>query len=75
LIDMEAKTRKLVTGLGPEKSKKIFLFTQPGEYPNRPNGVQDSTHLNEKGAMMVAALAVEGIKELKLPLAKYLKKD
>jgi lysophospholipase L1-like esterase len=65
-IDMEAKTRKLVTDLGPEKSKLLFLFCKPGEYANRPEGVQDSTHLNRFGAHQVAGLFVDGLKEQKL---------
>jgi lysophospholipase L1-like esterase len=72
-IDMEAKTRKLVTEAGREGSKSIYLFCKPGEYPNRPAGVQDSTHLSVKGAHQVAGLFVEGVRELKLPVAKCLK--
>jgi lysophospholipase L1-like esterase len=72
-IDMEAKTRKLVTESGQEKSKSLFLFCKPGEYINRPNGVQDSTHLNSYGAHQVAGLFVDGVKELKLPLVSFLK--
>jgi len=67
-VDMEAKTRKLVSESGPEKSKAIFLFCKPGEYQNRPAGVQDSTHLNREGARLVAGLFVTGMKELKSPL-------
>jgi len=72
-IDMEAKTRKLVTEAGREGSKSIYLFCKPGEYPNRPAGVQDSTHLSVKGAHQVAGLFAEGVRELKLPVARYLK--
>jgi lysophospholipase L1-like esterase len=35
--------------------------------------VKDNTHFNPTGAHKMAELAVEGIKELKLPLAAYLK--
>lgn len=72
-IDMEEKTRKLVAELGPEKSVSLFLFCQPGEYPNRPRGVQDSTHLNNYGAHQVANLFIDGVKELELPLLRLLK--
>ena len=72
-IDMEAKTRKLVTDAGREGSKSIFLFCKPGEYPNRPNGIQDSTHLNGSGAHKIAGLFVEGMREVKLPVVEYLK--
>jgi lysophospholipase L1-like esterase len=72
-IDMEAKTRRLVSDLGREKSKSLFLFCKAGEYANRPNGVQDSTHLNNFGAQQVASLFVDGVKELKLTLVSFLK--
>jgi lysophospholipase L1-like esterase len=72
-IDMEAKTRKLITELGPEKSKLIFLFCKPGEYATRPNGVQDSTHLNNFGAHQVANLFIDGLKEIKIPVVSFLK--
>ena len=72
-VDMEALTRRLVSELGPEKSKSLYLFCKPDEYPNRKNGVQDSTHLNEVGARKVAALFVEDVKKQKLPLQGLLK--
>jgi len=72
-IDMEAKTRKVVAELGAEKSKTLYLFTKPGEYPNRPTGVQDSTHLNNFGARTFAGLFVEEVKSQKLPLKGLLK--
>jgi lysophospholipase L1-like esterase len=72
-VDMEAKTRKIVAESGPEKSKSLFLFCKPGEYINRPNGIQDSTHLNREGARQIAGLFVDGLKELELPLISFLK--
>lgn len=72
-VDMEALTRKVVSKSGTEKSKKLYLFTKPGEYQNRKNGVQDSTHLNVKGAHTFARLFVNDVKKQKLPLSKYLK--
>jgi lysophospholipase L1-like esterase len=72
-VDMEAKTRKLVSELGTEKSKSLYLFCKPGEYPNRKNGVQDSTHLNGVGARKVAGLFVKEVKKQKLPLKGLLK--
>jgi lysophospholipase L1-like esterase len=35
--------------------------------------VKDNTHFNRDGAKTMAGLAAQGIKELNLPLAKYLK--
>jgi lysophospholipase L1-like esterase len=72
-VDMEAKTRTLVAGLGSEKSKSLYLFCKPGEYSNRKDGVQDSTHLNRSGALQVAGLFVKEVKKQKLPLGRLLK--
>ena len=72
-IDMEARSRKLVTEMGSEKSKSLFLFCKPGEYSTRPNGVQDSTHLNHYGAKVIASLFVDGLKEQKIKLARFAK--
>ena len=30
---------------GEEKSKKLFLHIEPGEYPSLPEGRKDDTHL------------------------------
>jgi lysophospholipase L1-like esterase len=68
LIDLQKKSEKLISELGPEKSKELFVYTNPGEYPNRPNGIKDDTHLNKKGALKIAELAIEGMKEINLPL-------
>ncbi len=60
LIDLTAMTKKLVESYGPEKSKELYIST-------------DKTHLTILGATKVAELAVEGIRQLKLPLSDYLK--
>ncbi|MEO6733561.1 MAG: rhamnogalacturonan acetylesterase [Ferruginibacter sp.] len=72
-IDMEARSRKLVTEMGSEKSKSLFLFCNPGEYSTRPTGVQDSTHLNHYGAEVIASLFIDGLKEQKIKLARFAK--
>ncbi|MBN1568070.1 MAG: rhamnogalacturonan acetylesterase [Acidobacteria bacterium] len=73
LLDLQLRTKKLVSDLGPEQSKSLFLYVPPGAYPNRPGGTQDDTHLNPEGAAAIARLAVEEMKALKLPLAEHLK--
>lgn len=74
LIDMEKSTRELVAPMGPELSKSLYDFTKPGEYPTRPKGSQDSTHLCVKGAKMFAELFIKEAKTKKIVLEKYLKK-
>jgi lysophospholipase L1-like esterase len=59
LLDLQLRTKNLVSALGPEKSKNIFLHVSPGVYSRRPEGVQDDTHLSPEGATAVARMAVE----------------
>ena len=74
LIDMHQTSEKVLVNYGVEESKKLFLQLQPGENPNYPNGVNDNTHFNPRGAEEMAKLAVAGIREQKIGLRKYLKK-
>lgn len=73
-IDMEQKSRKLVQQLGPEESKKLYMWVEPGVSERIPNGIKDDTHFREYGATQMAGLVVEGIKELNLGLAAHVKK-
>jgi lysophospholipase L1-like esterase len=72
LIDMHRASEKVLREYGPEPSRKLFLQLKPGENLNYPTGVEDNTHFNGVGAEVMAGLAVEGIRALKLPIAKYL---
>ncbi len=74
LIDMHRKSEKVIKQYGPEESRKLFLQLKAGENSNYPKGVEDNTHFSPLGAETMAGLAVEGIKEQKLGLAKLLKK-
>jgi lysophospholipase L1-like esterase len=73
LIDMHQKTETLLTKLGPDDSRKLFLQLKPGENANYPNGVEDNTHFNPTGAREMARFVVQGIRESKIGLRKYLK--
>ncbi len=74
LIDLNKKTTELVENLGPEESKKLYMYVEPGITAKLPKGKKDDTHLCEAGALKVAELATQGLKEIKSPLAKYLVK-
>ncbi len=71
LIDMHHKTERLLIELGDEPSKRLFNYVDSGNV-NYPKGKKDDTHFNPTGAKQMAALAVEGIRELKLDLANHL---
>lgn len=73
-IDMLKKTQDLLTRYGPEGSRSLFLQLKPGENPNYPKGIEDNTHFNPTGAAEVARLVVDGVREQKLAIRKYLKK-
>lgn len=72
-VDMQLMSEDLVLALGPERSKELYLWVNPGEYEMYPEGKQDNTHFTEKGAIEMARLAVGGLKEMKLDIVKYLK--
>jgi lysophospholipase L1-like esterase len=74
LIDMHRKSEQVIKRYGVEESRKLFLQLKAGENSNYPNGVEDNTHFSPLGAKVMAGLAVEGIREQKLGLARYLKK-
>ena len=56
LIDIFQTSQAIVSSLGPEGSKRLFLHLNPGEHPNYPDGVSDNTHLSPEGAMLFASL-------------------
>lgn len=73
LIDMNEKSKKLVSEYGSEDSKSLYLYIEPGIYKKFPEGKKDDTHFSELGATKMAELVVAGIKELNIDLANYLK--
>jgi lysophospholipase L1-like esterase len=73
LIDMHRRSEAVLKQYGAEPARKLFLQLKAGENPNYPNGVADNTHFSPEGAKVMAALVVDAIRELHLPLAKFLK--
>jgi len=69
-IDMNELTADLVRHLGPEESKKFYMNLEPGESPNYPDGQNDNTHLQARGAETYAGLFVQAAKERGLPIAE-----
>lgn len=74
LIDLAAKSKALYERLGDEPSKALFMWAYPGEFIHFPDGAQDDTHFQVLGAVQIAGLVAEGVRELGLsPLHLYLK--
>ena len=55
LIDLEKATMQLVQAAGVEGSKRIYCHVPAGSI-NYPDGLQDNSHLQEDGAVQIAAL-------------------
>jgi len=72
LIDLTEQTNALLSKMGEQRSKKLFLHIPPG-HPHYPKGVEDNTHLNPEGAMAIAKLAAKELRKLHLDLANDLK--
>ncbi|WP_053431663.1 rhamnogalacturonan acetylesterase [Halalkalibacterium halodurans] len=62
-IDLAEKSKQLFEALGPEGTKPLFMWTDPNEYPQYPEGTEDNTHFHVKGAIEIARLVYEGITE------------
>jgi pectinesterase len=73
-IDMNKITHDLVEEMGPEDSKRLFMWVEPNKVPAFPKGREDNTHLNVYGAKVVAGLAVDAIAEAIPELAQYVRK-
>ena len=56
LIDAERLTRAWVAELGDEASKAFYMWVEEGTCPLWPDGRQDNTHLNIRGARTVARM-------------------
>lgn len=63
VVDLTAASMQLWDSLGVGGTKDIFLWQDPGENPNFPDGVQDNTHFQAHGAIEVARLVVRGLVE------------
>lgn len=76
LLDIHKKSLELFSKLGPEKTKELFLIGVPkGIYKSLPEGKEDNTHFTHKGAVEIAKLVVDCIRESNLDIKKYLRNE
>lgn len=64
LIDLHAKSRKVMNEAGVTKTIEWFMNIEPNTYASCPEGKMDNTHLKYAGAVTFAGLIAEGLKEL-----------
>ncbi|HEY1021094.1 MAG TPA: alpha/beta hydrolase fold domain-containing protein [Flavisolibacter sp.] len=74
VIDLDRMSRELLTRLGPELSKNLFMYLEPGEHPAYPAGQKDNTHFNAYGARQMAQLVLAGLKQQNIELAERIVK-
>ncbi len=72
-IDMNRLTHELVQGMGPEESKKLYMWIPANWVPACPKGKEDNTHLNIYGARVVAGLAADAVAEALPELGKHVR--
>src|SRR5690606_5145998 len=56
LIDLSSLSIAFYDEVGLAATEKIFLHTNPGEYPRYPDGVSDNTHFSQLGAQAIAKI-------------------
>ncbi|MGI6107701.1 MAG: rhamnogalacturonan acetylesterase [Lachnospiraceae bacterium] len=63
-LDLGEDSRRAVEELGPEKTKKLFMWTLKGEYPGGLycEGSEDNAHLKREGALCFAGLLADEIR-------------
>lgn len=75
LLDLDRSTSALLTDAGPEGSKRLFGWAEPGTNAMYPGGLKDDTHLSLAGATEVARLAARALRATGLPVARHLLPD
>lgn len=73
-VDMNELTRELVSEMGTERSKELFMWIPAGKYTRYPEGKIDNTHLNIYGSKVVAGMAAEAMCEVVPELTGYVRR-
>jgi lysophospholipase L1-like esterase len=68
-VDLQLLTEDLVAAAGPERSKRLYVWTEQGQHPGFPEARRDDTHLSPAGAAEVARLAARAVRGLGAPVA------
>lgn len=71
-VDLNKKTRHLLVAVGVKGSADLYMQIEPGAYSNLPEGKNDNTHLQKRGAQRVAEIFVEEARRQNLALSEYL---
>ena len=72
LIDLNAMSKTMFEAMGKDETNHAFMHFPANTFPDQPQAIMDNTHFNNYGAYEIARIIVHGIREDKLPLAKFL---
>lgn len=75
IIDITKLTTELYETWGDEVSRKAFVQYPANTFPGQEKALDDNTHFNSFGANEIALCIIKGIRELEIPLKKYIKKE
>lgn len=75
VIELHDMTRTFFETLGYENSKKALVHYPANTFPGQYKPLADNTHFNPYGAYEIAKMVVMGMKQLHLPIVKYLRSD
>lgn len=75
VIELHDMTRTFFETLGYENSKKALVHYPANTFPRQDKPLADNTHFNPYGAYEIAKMVVMGMKQLNLPIVKYLRSD
>ena len=71
LIDLHARSLEWLVELGPAVSDSMFMNAPPGVYKKYPEGKNDNTHFNKRGAVEVALLVLGEMELHQIPPIQY----
>lgn len=75
VIELHDMTRTFFETLGYENSKKALVHYPANTFPGQDKPLADNTHFNPYGAYEIAKMVVMGMKQLNLPIVRYLRSD
>ena len=75
LIDLNAMSKILYESWGSQQSIKAFVHYPANTFPHQPTELKDDTHFSTYGAFELARCVVQSIREQRLTLVKYIRKD
>ena len=75
VIELHDMTRTFFETLGYENSKKALVHYPANTFPGQDKPLADNTHFNPYGAYEIAKMVVTGMKQLNVPIVKYLRSD